>query len=81
MVSEKVILHDDLDLVSVDQLVKELVRFPKTQVTVTRRGYDVDGRDAIKLRELGAVAGDQLTVRCAGREEAACLRAAVSMLV
>ncbi|MBQ3132769.1 MAG: HPr family phosphocarrier protein [Clostridia bacterium] len=80
MVSEKVILREALDLVSIDQLVKELKAYPKTQVTVVRRGYDVDGRDAIKLGELHAVAGDELTVRCVGREERACLRAAVSML-
>ena len=80
MVSEKVILRDALDMVTIDQFIKELRGFPKTQVTVTKRGYDVDGRDAIKLAELNAAVGDELTVRCTGRDECACLRAAISML-
>ena len=80
MVNKSVTLRDDLDIVSVDQFVKELRPFSKTQVTVTRRGYDVDGKNAIRLAELGAKAGDTVTVTCRGRDEAACLAAAVSML-
>ena len=80
MVTEKVVLRDALDLISIDQLVKELRAYPKTQVTLTKRGYDVDGRDAMRRAELNAVAGDLITVRCVGKNEAACLRAALSML-
>ena len=80
MVNEVITLREDLDLVCVDQLVKELRPFAKTQVTVTRRGYDVDGHYALRLTELGARSGDTLTVTCRGRDEAKCLAAAISIL-
>ena len=80
MVTEVITLREDLDLMCVDQFVKELCAYKQTQVTVTRRGYDVDGRNAIRLADLGAKAGDTITVSCRGRDEAACLAAAISIL-
>ena len=62
MVNEVITLREDLDLVCVDQLVKELRPFAKTQVTVTRRGYDVDGHNALRLTELGNSIITQLSV-------------------